>query len=127
MKDTLRWKVKGETFEDGSHLSEWTKIESSPWQWQYDAHELAFDIYQHAGQYWKLYRARWVESDASEHTYGWGGHACRMALVEYNRRARSPHSGLLKGVGDLEWVRAYEVDAEVHQVVKAGAESEAGS
>ena len=50
-----------------------------------------------------------------------------MALVEYKRRARSPHSGLLKEAGDLEWVRAYEVDADVHRVVKAGAESEAGS
>ena len=64
---------------------------------------------------------------SSMHTYGWGRQACRMALVEYNRRARSPHSGLLKGVGDLEWVRAYEVDADVHRVVKAGTELEAGS
>ena len=47
-------------FEDGSRLRDWTRIESSPWHWQYDTHELAFDIYEHAGGYWKLYRTRSV-------------------------------------------------------------------
>ncbi len=122
MSDTLRWKIPGEVFEDGSKLSDWTKIESSSWQWQYDTHELAFDIYEHAGQYWKLYRSRWVEPGASEHSYGWGGQACRMALVEYTRRTRSPHSSVLKEVGELEWVRTYEVDADLQRVVKTGAE-----
>ncbi len=59
MSDTLRWKIPGETFEDGTKLTDWKKIESSPWHWQYDTHELAFDIYEHAGQYWKLYHSRW--------------------------------------------------------------------
>ncbi len=30
MKEKLNWTVPGEAFEDGSHLSDWTKIESSP-------------------------------------------------------------------------------------------------
>ena len=35
-------------------------------------------------------------------------------------RARSPHSSRLVQTGDLEWVRTYEVDDEIHHVVKAG-------
>ncbi len=119
MSDTLRWKIPGEIFEDGTKLTDWTKIESSSWQWQYDTHELTFDIYEHAGQYWKLYRSRWVEPGASEYSYGYGGQACRVALVEYPLRARSPHSNGLKEPGDLEWVRMYEVDPGIHCVVKA--------
>ena len=57
MRNQLAWKIPGETFEDGSRLADWKKIASFPWQWQYDTHELAFDIYEHNGGYWKLYRA----------------------------------------------------------------------
>ena len=46
MSNTLKWRLKGELFEDGSQLSNWQKIEQSAWQWQYDTHELAFDIYE---------------------------------------------------------------------------------
>ena len=35
-------------------------------------------------------------------------------------RARPPHSSRLVQTGDLEWVRTYEVDDEIHHVVKAG-------
>ena len=59
MSETLKWRLKGELFEDGSRLSDWQKIQQSDWQWQYDTHELAFDIYEHDGDYRKLYRARW--------------------------------------------------------------------
>ena len=31
MSDTLRWKIPGETFEDGTKLTDWTKIESNSW------------------------------------------------------------------------------------------------
>ncbi len=60
MSDTLKWRIRGELFEDGSRMSDWRKVEQSDWQWQYDTHELTFDIYEHDGDYWKLYRARWV-------------------------------------------------------------------
>ncbi len=33
MSDTLRWKIPGEIFEDGTKLTDWRKIESSHWQW----------------------------------------------------------------------------------------------
>ncbi len=120
MKDKLRWTLPGEEFEDGSHLSGWTKIESSPWHWQYDTHELAFDIYEHAGGYWKLYRIRSVAPGATGYTIGFGGLACRVALVEYRQRAASPHSRVLKDVGELEWVRVEEVDPVLHRVVRCG-------
>ena len=95
MTDTLQWAVRGESFEDGSKLSDWTKIETSGrWDWQYDTHELTFDIYEHDGQYWKLYRARFVPQGASDYAHDFGGQACRMALVEYKRQAGSPHSDL---------------------------------
>ena len=120
MKDKLGWTVPGEAFEDGSHLSDWTKIESSPWHWQYDTHELSFDIYEHAGGYWKLYRIRSVAPGATEYAIGFGGLACRVALVEYRRRVASPHSHSLKNVGELEWVRVEEVDPVLHCVVWRG-------
>ena len=44
MTQTLKWRIKGEEFEDGSKLAGWTRIESSLWHWQYDDHELAFGI-----------------------------------------------------------------------------------
>ncbi len=120
MPDTLKWLIPGDAFEDGSRLADWTKIEEGPWHWQYDSHELCFDIYEHDGQYWKLYRARWVPPGSAEYEYGFGGQACRMALVEYKQRSRSPHSARLMQAGDLEWVRTYEFDEAVHGVVKPG-------
>ncbi len=120
MNDTLKWRLKGELFEDGSQLSDWQKIEQSAWQWQYDTHELAFDIYEHDGDYWKLYRARWVPEGTTEYVYDFGGQACRMMLVEYQTKTRSPHSNKLMQPGDLEWVRTYEYDELIHRIVKAG-------
>ncbi len=120
MTDTLKWQVRGQVFEDGSELANWHEIEESTWQWQYDTHELSFAIYEHDGQYWKLYRARWVPEGTTEYVYGYGGQACRMAKVAYEKRARSPHSGLLMEADDLEWVRTYEVDEDIPRVVKAG-------
>ena len=123
MNDTLQWSIRGEKFENGSRLKDWVKIEESGvWHWQYDAHELTFHIYEHDGQYWKLYLARWVPEGETEYKYDFGGQACRMTLVEYKTRARSPHSKRLMQVSDLEWVRAYEVDGKIHRVVKARAE-----
>ena len=124
MRSTLRWTVPGEVFEDGSRLAEWIKIESHPWQWQYDAHELAFDIYEHDGQYWKLYRARWVPEGTTEYVYDYGGQACRMMLVEYTTKARSPHSKKPMQPGDLEWVRTYEYDGSIHRTVKGARQRE---
>lgn len=121
MTDTLGWVVHGERFEDGSHLRDWRRIaESGIWHWQYDTHELTFDIYAHDGQYWKLYRARAVPPCGTDYVYSFGGQACRVALVEYTSRARSPHSARLMRAGDREWVRTYEVDDEIHKVVEAG-------
>ena len=121
MTDSLQWSLRGVSFEDGSHLKDWRKIyESDVWHWQYDTHELSFAIYQHDGQYWKLYRARFVPDDEDGYAYGFGGQACRMALVRYRRRAKSPHSSRLMQAGDEEWVRTYEVDDALHQVLKAG-------
>lgn len=120
MTDTLQWAIRGESFEDGSKLRDWTKIaESGEWHWQYDTHELTFDIYEHDGQYWKLYRARFVPDDASEYAYDYGGQACRMALVEYTAQTRSPHSSKLMRVGNQEWVRTYEVNEIIHTVIRA--------
>ena len=121
MKNTLRWRIPGQEFEDGSQVDDWHKIESSPWHLQFESnYEMTFDIYEHAGQYWKLYQARWVTEGSNEYVYRYGGQACRMTQVEYITRSRSPHSGLLKEVGDLEWVRVYEVEERIHYVVKTG-------
>ncbi len=124
MNDTLPWHIQGVSFIDGSRLAEdWRKIhESGEWHWQYDTHELTFDIYEHDGQYWKLYRARFARDDGSGYAYGFGGQACRMALVRYRRQARSPHSHRLMAEGAEEWVRTYEVEESIHEVVKAGRE-----
>jgi len=35
------------------------------------------------------YRSRWVTPGGGDHAYGFGGQACRMALVEYTTRGRS--------------------------------------
>ncbi len=121
MTDTLQWRIQGVSFEDGSRLQDWRKIhESGAWHWQYDTHELSFDIYEHDGQYWKLYRARFAQADGSGYAYGFGGQACRMALVRYRRPAKSPHSSLLMEADAEEWVRTYEVDESIHEVLKAG-------
>lgn len=125
MNDTLPWAVTGKTFKDGSLLSDWVKIYQSPdWHWQYDTHELTFAIYKHDGQYWKFYHARYVEPDADDYTYDFGGQACRMVLVEYLSQARSPHSSMLKKRGEEEWIRTYEYDPALHQVLKAGERNE---
>lgn len=51
MKNTLRWKIIGQEFEDGSKLTNWRKIESNPWHQQFESnHEMTFDIYEHDGQ-----------------------------------------------------------------------------
>ena len=121
MTDTLQWAVRGERFTDGSRLADWVRIEESGvWHWQYDSHELTFDIYEHDGQYWKLYRARFVPEGASDYAYDFGGQACRMALVAYKARSRSPHSRRLMQPGEREWVRTYEVDETIHEVLRAG-------
>lgn len=123
MRDTLQWNVRGESFEDGSRFTDWFKVdESGTWHWQYDDHELTFDIYAHDGQFWKLYRARFVRDGDDDYTYRFGGQACRMAHVAYTRRSRSPHSGRLMLPGDLEWVRTYEVDPAIHRVIRADGE-----
>ncbi|MEM8609923.1 MAG: hypothetical protein AAGF92_22715 [Myxococcota bacterium] len=121
MKNTLQWKIPGETFEDGSHFRDWVKVEESGvWHWQYDTHELSFDIYRHDDQYWKLYRMRLVPEGSTDYSYHFGGQACRMVLVEYLSPAKSPHSHRLMRVGDREWVRTYEFDSSAHRVVEAG-------
>lgn len=121
MTDTLLWKVRGEVFEDGSPLQDWVKIDAGrDWHWQYDTHELNFEIYEHDGQYWKLYRARFVPEGLTEYAYDFGGQACRMVLVEYRCQARSPHSSRLMRQGEHEWIRTYEFDETIHYVVKAG-------
>lgn len=125
MNDTLPWAVKGRTFVDGSRLSDWEKIYQSPdWHWQYDTHELSFAIYEHDGQFWKLYEARFVESGAKDYSYDFGGQACRMVFVEYLSEARSPHSSMLKDQGDEEWIRTYEYDPKIHKVLKASEPSD---
>jgi hypothetical protein len=121
MRNTLQWHVHGASFEDGSKLEDWRKVhESDAWHWQYDTHELSFAIYEHDGQYWKLYRARFAREDGSGHVYDFGGQACRMVLVRYRRSAKSPHSNRLMPEGADEWVRTYEVDKTIHKVLKAG-------
>ena len=124
MNDTLQWAVRGQSFKDGSRLEDWRKVdEDGVWHWQYDTHELTFDIYEHDGQYWKLYRARFVPDGATDYSYQFGGQACRMAEVQYRMAARSPHSNRLMRPRDREWVRTYELDKAIHTVIRAGEES----
>lgn len=122
MTDTLQWRHRGIDFSDGSRLADdWQLIEESgEWHWQYDTHELSYAIYEHDGQYWKLYRARFVPDGDDAYAYDYGGQACRMALVQYKRRAKSPHSSRLMAEGSEEWVRTCEVDRTLHDVVRAG-------
>lgn len=123
MTDTLQWHAVGKGFVDGSKFSDWTKIhESGEWHWQYDTHELTFEIYEHDGQLWKLYRIRFVPDGGDGYAYTFGGQACRVVLARYRRRARSPHSGRLMAEGVTEWIRTYEVDETLHEVIRAGRE-----
>lgn len=124
MSDTLQWRRRGLDFEDGSRLTEdWQLVyESDRWDWQYDTHELSFSIYAHDGQFWKLYRAPFVPEGGADYDYGFGGQACRMALVRYRPRAKSPHSSRLMAQGSEEWVRTYEVDLALHEVLRQGRE-----
>lgn len=124
MTETLQWREPGKTLSDGSRFKDWRKIEDSgTWHWQYDTHEMTFAIYEHDGQYWKFYQLRWVPEGGDGYAYGYGGQACRAVLVSYRRRTRSPHSSRLMMAGDLEWIRTYEFDAALHEVVKAGQEN----
>jgi len=121
MIDKLAWNVKGETFIDGSQLRDWQKIYQSPnWHWQYDTHELTYAIYQHDGQYWKLYLGRYVLPGTTEYTYDYGGIACRVLLVLYRIKSRSPHSATLKLQSDQEWIRINEYNPDIHKVLQAG-------
>ncbi len=60
----------------------------------------------------------------TKYVYDFGGQACRMVLVEYQTTARSPHSHKLMQAGDFEWVRTYEYDESIHQLIKADLRSE---
>lgn len=121
MKNTLQWRIHGDEFEDGSKIADWKKIESDAWHFRVESsYEMTFDIYEHDGQFWKLYQGRWAVEGIAEYTYRYGGQACRMTQVAYTTKVRSPHSGLLKQRGDLEWVRVYEVNERIHNVMKTG-------
>ncbi len=121
MNDKLAWDIKGETFVDGSHLSDWEMVYQSPdWHWQYDTHEMTFEIYKHVGQFWKLYLGRYVLPGETEYTYDYGGVACRIMLVKYRSKARSPHSSMLKERGEEEWIRTNEYDPIIHSILKQG-------
>lgn len=125
MTDKLAWQEKGRTFVDGSRLVDWQMVyQSETWHWQYDTHELSYAIYAHDGQFWKLYHARYVEPGKLEYTQGFGGIACRVVEVRYTASAKSPHSALLKAPGDVEWIRTYEFDSGIHEVVRSGEQSE---
>ena len=117
VKDKMTWRIKDQVFDDGSALADWTKIEGSAWLPQEEGYELSFNIYQHDGAFWKLYIARWKLQGRSEYAYSYGGLACRMAQVKYKTNAVSPHSGMWKEAGELEWVRVEEVDPAKHEVL----------
>ena len=57
-KTKLRWRIQDREFEDGSQLKQWRRIENTTWIPQPYGYELTFSIYEHAGGFWKLYRAR---------------------------------------------------------------------
>lgn len=124
MTEKLGWKIRGKRFADDSLLESWTKIEESGvWHWQYDTHELTFDIYEHDARYWKLYRVRYPSDMRDGYRYDYGGQACEVALVAYLARSSSPHSNMLMQPGDLEWVRTSEIDHTIHRVVRTGRET----
>lgn len=117
MPEKLGWKIRGEQFEDGSLLEDWIKIEESgAWHWQYDTHELTFDIYEYNGCFWKLYRVRYPSKTRDSYQYDYGGQACQVVLVAYRHRISSPHSNKVMQPGDLEWIRVGELDP-AHQTV----------
>lgn len=121
MTDKLAWLEQGRSFVDGSQLVDWKKVfQSETWHWQYDTHELTYAIYLHDGQYWKLYLSRFVAPGAHEYSYGFGGVACRVVEVRYTANARSPHSALPKVRGDVEWIRTYEFDENIHEAIRCG-------
>lgn len=125
MNDKLPWAVKGQSFADGSRLSDWVQIYASPdWHWQYDTHEMTFAIYEHDDQYWKLYCGRFVEPGATDYTYDYGGVACRVVLVEYLQTGRSPHSAMLKRKGEEEWIRTNEFDPALHKLLRSSEHSD---
>ncbi len=41
-----------------------------------------------------------------------------MAQVQYKTNTVSPHSGMWKEAGELEWVRVEEVDPAKHEVLR---------
>ncbi len=119
-RDKLPWLVPNEVFADGSEVSDWTMIESFPWTAQEHGYEMSFDIYEHDGQFWKLYRARWNAAGKTDYRYSYGGQACRMAEVRYTKESISPHSHGQKQEGDVEWIRVEEVDSAIHEVLRRG-------
>ena len=59
MKNTLRWRIPGQEFEDGSKLADWKKIDNSPWHLQFESsYEMIFDIYQHDGHRYTAVKRR---------------------------------------------------------------------
>ena len=121
MKDKLGWLIKGVQFKDGSYLKDWKTIFQSPdWHWQYDTHEMTFSIYEHDGQFWKLYHARYAKPGDQTYTYDFGGVACRMVLVKYLVTSGSPHTSMLMQKGEQEWIRTYEYNPSIHQVLISG-------
>lgn len=114
----IGWKIRGVLFEDGSSLEDWNRIYQSPWHWQYDDHELCFEIFEYKGGYWKLYNYRRLPKGQTEYEYCYGGQACRMTEVRYLAKSRSPHSGTLKQANDTEWVRVEEFDQSLHEVLR---------
>jgi len=123
MQDTMQWSVNGKSFEDGSDFdTDWKLIyESGEWHWQYDTHDLTFKIYEHDGEFWKLYHVRYVSDGDNKYSFGFGGQACRMTKVRYLKCTKSPHSSRLMDKGEEEWVRTYEVNSAIHSVLLTGA------
>jgi hypothetical protein len=125
MTDILGWKAEGVQFQDGSYLSDWEEIYTDDkWHWQYDTHELSFSIYKHEGQFWKLYKARFVKPNGEEYSYGYGGQACRMVEVQYKKTVRSPHSKMLAKAGSSEWIRTYEFNPQFMTPLTVGKNSD---
>ena len=125
MRDTLGWLESGTRFRDGSTIDDWELIhQDDTWHWQYDTHEMTFGIYRHDGQYWKLYKVRFVTPGATQYSYAFGGQACRMVQVKYTCRARSTHSNTLMDEGQTQWIRTYEFDPNTMQVIRYGEENE---
>jgi len=67
-----------------------------------------------------LYLGRYVLPGTTEYTYDYGGIACRVLLVLYRIKSRSPHSATLKLQSDQEWIRINEYNPDIHKVLQAG-------